>query len=389
MRIVDVCAFYSPHGGGVKTYIRQKMESGPRLGHEIIVLAPGPRDEIVERRRGATLATIAAPMLPLDRRYRYFDDEARLQEVLDRWAPDVVEASSPWGSAAMVGRWQGRALRSLIMHADPLATYAYRWFGGIMPRETIDWGFAPFWEHLRRLDQSFDMIVTAGAGLRHRLTAGGLNKVVTVPMGVEPRIFSPALRDEQLRAELLARCQLPPEATLLICVGRMAAEKRLPMVIEAVAAAAGNVPIGLVLFGAGKLRGKVLRAIGDNPHIHLFEPISDRGQFARLLASADALVHGCEAETFCMAAAEARASGLPLIVPDEGGAADQFVEGRGKRYRSADGADLRDKLIEFVGDHPHLHRAQARLDASRVRTTDAHFADLLSIYQARALRRAA
>ncbi len=389
MRIVDVCAFYSPHGGGVKTYIRQKMESAPRLGHEVIVLAPGDRDEVVEQRRGAKLVTLAAPLLPVDRRYRYFDDERRLHEALDRWQPDIVEASSPWGSAAMVGRWQGQALRSLIMHADPLATYAYRWFGGIVPRETIDRGFAPFWDHLRRLDDSFDMVVTAGAGLRRRLAAGGLSKVVTVPMGVEPRIFTPALRDEQLRAELLARCQLPPEATLLICVGRMAAEKRLPMVIEAVAAAAGNVPVGLVLFGAGKMRGKVLRAIGDNPHIHLFEPVSDREQFARLLASADALVHGCEAETFCMAAAEARASGLPLIVPDEGGAADQFVEGRGKRYRSADGGDLRDKLIEFATDQPRLHQARARMDAARVRTTDAHFADLFSIYEARALRRAA
>ena len=36
------------------------------------------------------------------------------------------------------------------------------------------------------------------------------------------------------------------------------------------------------------------------------------------LASADALVHGCEAETFCLVAAEARASGTPMIVPDRG-----------------------------------------------------------------------
>jgi alpha-1,6-mannosyltransferase len=25
MRIVDVCAFYSPQGGGVRTYIEQKL----------------------------------------------------------------------------------------------------------------------------------------------------------------------------------------------------------------------------------------------------------------------------------------------------------------------------------------------------------------------------
>ena len=57
---------------------------------------------------------------------------------LDALAPDLVEVSSPWSSATMVARWHGRAPRALIMHADPLAAYAYRWFGGIARRETID-----------------------------------------------------------------------------------------------------------------------------------------------------------------------------------------------------------------------------------------------------------
>jgi hypothetical protein len=38
------------------------------------------------------------------------------------------------------------------------------------------------------------------------------------------------------------------------------------------------------------------------------QPVCDRAALARILASVDALVHGCEAETFCMTAAEARAS---------------------------------------------------------------------------------
>ena len=134
MRVVDVCAFYSPQGGGVRTYVERKWRVLAEQGHEMIVLAPGERDEVVERQPGALLATIAAPRLPVDRRYRYFDDEPALHRALDRWRPDFVEVSSPWSSASMVARWQGPAPRSLIMHADPLATYAYRWFGRIAPR---------------------------------------------------------------------------------------------------------------------------------------------------------------------------------------------------------------------------------------------------------------
>lgn len=389
MRILDVCAFFSPEGGGVKTYVRRKMKAGAARGHEIIILAPGARDEIVEERDGAVLATIAAPLFPLDRRYRYFDDEPRLHAALDQWQPDVVEASSPWGSASMVARWPGPAHKSLVMHADPLAAYAYRWFGSFASQQAIDWGFAPFWQHLRKLDEGFDLVVTAGQDLTRRLIEGGLEKVVTVPMGVEPGIFSPDYRDAALRAQLLQHCDLGPEATLLIGLGRLGAEKRWPMVIRAFEGAATARPVGLVLFGNGPQHERVRRAIGYNPHANLFAPIKDRVRLAQVLASADALIHGCEAETFCMVAAEARASGLPLIVPDRGGASDQFVPGRGAIYLSGDQGDLRDKIVDFVADDPAAHRARATADAGQVRTMDEHFQELFDIYAKQLVRRAA
>ena len=41
-----------------------------------------------------------------------------------------------------------------------------------------------------------------------------------------------------------------------------------------------------------------------------------------MLASADAYLHGCPAETFGLVIAEALCAGLPQIVPDRGGAAE-------------------------------------------------------------------
>ena len=67
------------------------------------------------------------------------------------------------------------------------------------------------------------------------------------------------------------------------------------------------------------------RHIAGNPHIQLLAPERDRPRFATLLASADALVHGSASETFGMAPAEARACGVPVIVPDQGGAADHAL----------------------------------------------------------------
>lgn len=380
MRIVDVCAFYAPQGGGVKTYVERKLAAA-RPGHEeVVIVAPGTENATIQRTAGGRIVTLASPRLPLDLRYRYFADEPALHALLDRLAPDVVEASSPWSSPTMVARWRGPALKSLVMHADPLSAYAYRWFGGLTSRETIDRGFDWFWRHLRRLDRQFDMVVSASASLSARLTAGGLTKVVTNPMGVAPGIFSPALRDRDLRARLLARCGLGEDATLLLALGRHSAEKRWPMVIEAVTAAGFANPVGLVLFGDGHDKARVVRAAMNNPHVRLCAPITDRAELATVFASADALVHGCEAETFCMVAAEARASGLPIIVPDQGGASDQFISRQGERYEARSAASLAAAIGRFVAAGPERYRRATALAASHVGLMDSHFERLFAAY---------
>lgn len=373
MRIVDVCAFYTPEGGGVRTYVDRKLAAAPAAGHEIVVLAPGREDRIEQRGDGAQIQWLASPRFPLDRRYGYFADAAQLHAALDRLAPDIVEVSSPWRSASIVADWPGNARRVMMMHADPLSAYAYRWFGKIAERRTIDRGFAWFWRHLRALDDKFDAVLCASGSLSERLTQGGLRRVVTNPMGVDPGIFSPALRDEALRARLLAKCALPPSATLLIGVGRHAPEKRWPMVIDAAMAAGGHAPVGLLLIGDGHGRGRIEREIADNPHIRLLSPIRDRPALARAMASADALIHGCEAETFCMVAAEARASGLPLIAPDAGGASDQARASGGLVYRAASSASAARAILRFAAN-------PVRPAVDRVRTMDAHFAELFAFY---------
>lgn len=376
MRLVDVCAFYSPHGGGVKTYVEQKMRIGPALGHDITILAPGDRHEVIAAGPQARLVTIPSPRFLLDRKYWYFADEAALHAKLDELNPDFVECSSPWRSASMVARWAGDAPRALVMHADPLSAYAYRWFEPVMSRESIDRRFEPFWRHLRGLGLGFERVVCASAELRDRLAAGGVANTVLHPMGIEAGLFSPARRNLALRRRLLTLCGLPDSARLLIGVGRLSPEKRWPMVVRAVEAASAAMPIGLVLLGAGGQKQRILKEISGNPHIRLLKPEKDRIKFATILASADALIHGCEAETFCMAAAEARASGVPVIVPDRGGAADHARGGAGITYKASDGVAAAKAILRL------LARGQRKCPPVEVVSTQGHFAGLFAEYAA-------
>ncbi|MEE4451412.1 glycosyltransferase [Novosphingobium resinovorum] len=383
MRIVDVCAFYSPRGGGVRTYVEEKMRTGPQMGHEIVILAPGDEDAVIERGPRARIVTLKSPRFPLDRKYWYFASGPQLHDALDELRPDFVEVGSPWRSAGQVAEWKGDAPRSLVMHADPLSAFAYRWLGPVFARPTIDRQFSVYWEHLRRHSRHFDHVVCANSGLTRRLAQGGVSATVTVPMGVEPGRFSPLKRDAALRGQLLAACDLPESAALLLGVGRLAPEKRWPTVIDAVAAASRERPIGLVLFGEGRERRAILGHIGGNPHVRLFTPERERETFARILASGDALVHGGDAETFCMVAAEARASGIPLIVPDEGAVVDHAAGGGGLAYTACDPEAAARAILAVLSAGGHRPCA--------TRTMTDHFADLFALYEASVMgtRRAA
>lgn len=374
MHLVDVCAFYTPHGGGVKTYVEQKLRLGPQLGMRITVLAPGDDHTVTALGAGAQLITIPAPRLAVDRNYWYFGDEARLHAALDRLEPDLVECSSPWRSPLWVANWRVDVPKVLFLHADPLSAYAYRWFDPLLPRAATDRLFAPYWRHIRALGARYASVICASRDLHDRMAAGGVAHCRLDPLGVDDGVFTPANRDPALRARLLAELNLPETAGLLLGVGRLSPEKRWPLVIAGVREAARELPLGLLVLGGGRQEDTVRAAIGHDPHIRLLEPIRDRARFAALLASADALVHGCEAETYGLAAAEARASGLPVVVPDRGGAAEQADGDGGLTYRSADSGDLA-RVVRQLG------AAGWPRSNAQVQTMQGHFAQLFSHYR--------
>jgi alpha-1,6-mannosyltransferase len=135
-----------------------------------------------------------------------------------------------------------------------------------------------------------------------------------------------------------------------------------------------------LLVGDGPKRFGLELLANRIPHVAVLPRITDREELAQLLASVDALVHGCEAETFCMVAAEARASGIPLIVPDRGATVDQLVPGAGTLFRAGSQISLERAIGRFIDRGPELQRALAAR-ASKVRTMDEHFAELFARYQ--------
>jgi len=380
MRVVDVAEFYSPTGGGVRTYIDRKFEAAAQLGHELFVIAPGPEDGFEPRASGG-LIQVRSPRLPFDANYHMFWEAEPVHRWLDSLSPDLVEASSPWRGAWIVANWSAPVARAMFMHADPVAIYPQRWLASVASPARIDQLFDWFWSYLRKLTGRFASVVTGGHWLGRRFEQHGLKAVTSIPLGVDRGSFSPRLRDERLRSELLKACSCPGDAKLALAVGRFHPEKRWPMVIEATTRARADVPIGLVVVGDGIDRVRVLRAAAGKTHVHLIPPIRDRGVLAAHLASADVLVHGCDSETFGLLPAEAMASGLPLVGPDRGGFADLAQPSTSEVYRSGDTKAAAAAIRRLFSRDPGALKAAAIEAAAGVRRDTDHFADLFEHYQ--------
>jgi len=382
LKVVDLAEFYAPGGGGVRTYVDQKLRVAAALGHEMVIVAPGPEDR-VEHHGSGRIIWLKSPYMPTDNRYHIFWDPAPVHAVLDAEQPDLIEASSPWRAGWIAARWPGRAKRVLFLHVEPVAAYPYRWLSWCFSQARIERLFEWYWRYLRNLHRHFDATVVGGTWMAGRLTDHGLTPPVVVPMGVETAVFRPELRDLDLRREMLARCGLGEDALLLIGVGRHHPEKRWPMLIDAVERYNATVTrkAGFILAGDGVQRAKVDRAAAGKAHVRVLGPVGDRSELARLLASSDALLHGSTSETFGMVVGEALAVGLPLIVPAFGGCTGLAAPGYAESYAPAT-ADAAAAAITRIAkrDHAAMSAAAAQAGVALVGPTDAHFTKLLAFY---------
>jgi len=381
MKIIDVAEFYADEGGGVKTYINQKLQAGSKAGHEIVVVAPGP-EAGEEERFGGRVIWVPGPPLPVDARYYVLWREKMVHEILDREKPDVVEGSSPWSGGWFAARWKGDAVKTFIFHQDPVAVYPHTFLGKMMSFSRVDKLFLFYWSYLRRLSNRFDATIVSGEWLEKRLSGFGVHNPVAVPFGIDKTFSSPGRRNPELRKKLLEELGLPEDATLLIGISRHHPEKRLGTVFEGFRLASKEKKMGLAIFGDGPFRWMVKRQAKGIKNLKLMGFTSNREELADYLSSADYFVHGSAAETYGLVVAEAICSGLPVVVPDVGGAGDLANRDYSETYEPGNAEQLSRAILNILDrDRSKMVAACARDARETIGTMDDHFRLLFKVYQ--------
>jgi alpha-1,6-mannosyltransferase len=384
MKILDLAEFYSERGGGVRSYLDKLVHAAERHGHEVTVVAPGPRDEETSIGSAGKVIRYAAPRMPYDPTYHAPIGIRRMRHLIRATNPDVLQVSSPFLPVWVAKSAKSSALRAYVYHSDPIGSYieplASRWF----PRRWGETLVAPAWAYMRAVCRQFDVTVVAAHWLEDTLKQRGCQRVETAPFGITHADFGPDRRDEALRRKVLGSLADDPQARLLLVAGRLAIDKRQARLIEAMLHVAERRPLGLLLLGDGPERERLSRLGARLPSFHWLGFSKDRAQYSQILASVDALVHGSVSETYGFVLGEALASGTPLVVPDVAGARALASPECSESYAAEADPSQIAAAIERLLDRPRDELAKAaRNRADTLPSMEDHFTALFALYSER------
>ena len=325
----DVTQSWSDVGGGVRTYLRHKrrhiLDNTP---HRHLLVVPGRQDRIsVENGGRAITATVASPKVPGSPHYRLLLRNSAVRSVLAKHRPDLIECQDaynlPWAAIGHSKRHPGTALVAAYMTDFP-TVYVERPFRKVVGNALAGAASRLCYWYCGKLYSRFDaMFALSENGGMTKLRSLGIDRIDVVPLGVELGQFSPAKRSPALRRKLGLEAGQP----LLIYVGRLDAEKRPQVVVEAFRRLPQLLGAGLLLIGDGPLREQFMGL----KHERIFAPgyCRDRDDLAAWLASADLYVSAMADETFGVSIIEAQASGLPVVGVAAGAMVDRVPRGLG------------------------------------------------------------
>lgn len=227
---------------------------------------------------------------------------------------------------------------------------------------------------LRRIGEDADVVTTVSRWTRDRLAAafGPDAALEPVPPPVDTGRFAP---DPEARARIRARYRLG-EAPVVTCVSRLVPRKGQDVLIAALPRIRRRLPgARLLLVGGGPYRER-LRALADRHGVTdavVFTGGVPAGELAAHHAAGDVFALPCrthlgglDVEGLGIAALEAAACGLPVVVGDSGGAPETVREGvTGHVVDGRDVTALADRVTALLAD-PTRAAAMGRAGRERV-----------------------
>jgi len=321
MRVGIFTESYPPLINGVSTSVQTLTAQLESAGHDVFVFTsryPRYKDERPGVYRYPSVNTLVEPdyVVPVP-------FSPRITRAIASLKLDIVHSQSPF-FLGLVARRTARALNlphiatnhtlyTEYAHYLPLPTV------GVTRRLLVGW--------MHRFYNSCDHVL-APSELTRRVLVDRYQ--VETPVSVVPTAIPAPPYVLARPADTRQEFGLPPDARILLYVGRLAPEKNLDLLLRAFAVIAGKTSdTYLVLAGSGKSRRSLeshAKALGIHRRTR-FAGFLSRTKLDPLYQASDIFLFPSKTETQGLAVGEALAAGLPCVVVNSGGAPEAIRDG--------------------------------------------------------------
>jgi len=324
MKIAIVTETYPPQINGVSRTLGRLVEHLARRGHQVLLVHP----QYEEAERGGpgleNISTVTLKAWPLP-----FYREVLLarppfgayKQALIAFGPDLVHVATEGGLGLS-------ALRFCRRRGWPVVSSYHTNFDAYARHYRLGWAGPLVRRYLKWFHNQSQATFVASARAMQTLEGAGYQRLKLWPRGVESGQFRPCRPGA---ARLRERLGIPEKSIVTGHCGRLAAEKNIGYLAEALAAMLRHAPTAHVLVvGDGPQRGlfeQTLRATpGVAGRVH-FTGYLRGDALADAYAAMNTFAFASRTETFGNVMLEAMASGLPVVALGEGGPRDVIRHG--------------------------------------------------------------
>ncbi len=299
---------------GVSRFIRNMGHESIAAGREMLI-ATSTRFEIPPEDCFYNCAPKFAMKMP---KYADLDfvipNKGDLVRRAEAFAPDVVHVSTP-GGVGKVGRdfAKKRGIPIAGVYHTDFPAYLEHLFNeemyGTITAQYMKYFYRPFKLILSRSEQYMESLEKLGFSR---------DRMAKLEPGIKLDDFDAKHNDESVWDEY----GLPRDSVKVLYVGRISTEKNLPMLtaiwprVRERAKSAG-VDARLVIVGGGPYLDEMKSTLGG--HGVVFPGFKHGTELATLYASADMFVFPSLTDTLGQVVLESQASGIPVVVADQGG----------------------------------------------------------------------
>lgn len=315
MKILFVTDTYWPHVNGTAIFAYRLAQMMSKAGHEVRVLAPSTKFGHELTRHEPNVEVFGMPSFPVFN-YPHFRmttiafSKRKIRKYVEAVKPDVIHLQQHF----VIGKEVRKIARKQGIPVIGTNHFLPENLLPFFPKFSRNWARKWGWKQFLSVCADVAIMTTPTATAASIIEQIGFtSKVIPVSNGIDLFVFKPTNKGEYLRKKY----NIPKKKTILY-VGRLDREKRVELLIKALALVRKKVDAQLLIVGPGTKEAEIrntAKTLGLSKHVVFTGYVEDE-DMPNIFKLGDVYANAGIAELQCIAAMEAMATGLPVVAAD-------------------------------------------------------------------------